>query len=97
MVIHERLKTPLGRADRTPMHRPGHQVPLHSKILKGTLSRIQLNISDMTGSDTLRSRLTQLLSTETTIYECRQCGTTCTSTDTVCPTCNAPEIATYHF
>jgi rubrerythrin len=51
----------------------------------------------MSSSDTLRSRLTQLLSTDTVIYECRQCGTTCTPTDTACPSCGTPEIVTDRF
>jgi rubrerythrin len=51
----------------------------------------------MSSSDTLRSRLTQLLSTETVIYECRHCGTTCTPTDTECPACGDHEIVTYRI
>ncbi|SEP15915.1 hypothetical protein SAMN04487948_11768 [Halogranum amylolyticum] len=51
----------------------------------------------MSSSDTLRRRLTQLLSTDTVVYECRQCGTTCTATDSTCPVCDAPEIVTYRF
>jgi rubrerythrin len=56
-----------------------------------------LDHSAMSSNDTLRSRLTQLLSTDTVVSECRQCGTTCTATDTVCPSCGAAETVTYRF
>jgi rubrerythrin len=51
----------------------------------------------MSSSDTLRSRLTQLLSTDTVIHEYRHCGTLCTVTDTECPACGAANIVTDHF
>jgi rubrerythrin len=61
------------------------------------LAGMGLDHATMSSSDTLRSRLTQLLSTDTVIHECRQCGTTCTPTDSTCPVCDAPEIVTYRF
>ena len=56
-----------------------------------------LDHATISSSDTLRSRLTQLLSTDTVVSECRQCGTTCTATDAACPSCGAAEIVTYRF
>lgn len=51
---------------------------------------------EMSSSDALRRRRIQRLPTATVIHECRHCGTTCTTTDTVCPTCGTAEIVTDH-
>jgi hypothetical protein len=105
MAIHNRLKSPEGCPENTivkskrcpdPFDPPPHyQYTRQSR--KKHLAGMGLDHSAMSSSDTLRSRLTQLLSTDTVIYECRQCGTTCTPTDTACPSCGAPEIVTFRF
>lgn len=43
----------------------------------------------------LLARLTQRTTQAAVFYECRQCGTTLSSTTTTCPTCGSEEIAEY--
>ncbi len=42
----------------------------------------------------LRKRLSYR---ETTLTECRQCGTKCSEDTTECPVCGSKEIVTYNF